>query len=59
MYCQVRGVPSLKAFSANLMKAYSPPPPKQLGSTREQELQAEVEALRKRVAELEAQLASK
>lgn len=51
---EVRGVDALKAFSQNLMKAYVAPPPRKIGTEREAELEAEVAALKARVAELEA-----
>lgn len=56
---EVRGVDSLKAFSANLITPYKPPPASAAGSSREAALVAEVAALKARVAELEAELAKK
>uniref|UniRef100_A0A7S0R4V1 ArsA/GET3 Anion-transporting ATPase-like domain-containing protein n=1 Tax=Chlamydomonas leiostraca TaxID=1034604 RepID=A0A7S0R4V1_9CHLO len=58
---EVRGVPSLRAFSANLLQPYNPPPPRQLGagdSGREAALAAEVAALKARVSQLEQELAA-
>jgi hypothetical protein len=55
---QVRGVDALKDFGVNLLQPYQPPPaPPAAG--REAALAAEVAALKKRVAELEAQLAKR
>lgn len=61
---EVRGVEALKDFSLNLVKGYTPPPPKLLseltgGSKREAELEAQVASLSARVKELEGQLAAK
>ena len=51
---QVRGVDALRAFSQNLLTPYVAPVPRQVGTAREAELEVEVAALRRRVAELEA-----
>ncbi|GLC74319.1 ATPase arsa2 [Pleodorina starrii] len=56
---EVRGPEALRAFSVNLLQTYVPPPPESSGSGgREAALEAEVAALKRRVAELEAQLAA-
>ena len=52
--CQVRGVDALKAFSKNLLTPYVAPTPRQVGTAREAELEAELEKYKSRVAELEA-----
>lgn len=60
---EVRGVDALRDFSANLVKPYeyvSPPGgASTTASEREAALAAEVERLKARVAELEAQLAAR
>jgi arsenite-transporting ATPase len=56
---EVRGVEALKAFSVNLIQAYQPPPSAAAGSSDVAALQAEVQRLKARVAELEAELAKK
>lgn len=57
---EVRGVDALRAFSRNLMRPYTPPPPRRIEggvvSSREKELEAQVAALTARVQELEARL---
>jgi hypothetical protein len=58
-FLQVRGVDALKDFGANLLTPYKPPPSAPgSGGVREAALEAEVAALKKRVAELEGQLAA-
>jgi uncharacterized protein YceH (UPF0502 family) len=55
----VRGVDSLKAFGVNLLQPYKPPAISSgAQGGREAQLEAEVAALKKRVADLEAQLAA-
>lgn len=56
---QVRGVPALRSFSTSFLTPFEAPPPRQIGSAREAELEAEVFKLREQVAELQAQLATK
>jgi hypothetical protein len=52
-------VDALKDFGANLLTPYKPPPSAPgSGGVREAALEAEVAALKKRVAELEGQLAA-
>jgi len=51
----VRGVDSLRDFGVNLLQPYVPAPQGAPGS-REAALEAEVAALKQRVAELEKQL---
>ena len=45
---------ALKAFSKNLLTPYVAPTPRQVGTAREAELEAELEKYKSRVAELEA-----
>lgn len=54
---EVRGPDALRAFSVNLLQPYVLPAPQPAG-TREAQLEAEVAGLKKKVAELEAQLAA-
>jgi len=57
---EIRGVDALKEFSVNLIKPYQPrPAAAAAGSNDVAALQAEVQRLKGRVAELEAELAKK
>eukprot|EP00877_Chromochloris_zofingiensis_P001555 jgi/Chrzof1/113/Cz01g03280.t1 len=59
---EVRGVDALRAFSKNLMQPYVPvpQPARSSGSSsRERELEGEIERLKHRVLALETQLASR
>lgn len=57
---EVRGVDALRAFSANLVKAYVPPPAPAAGNvgSSSSSREDEVAALKARVAQLEAALAA-
>eukprot|EP00199_Chlamydomonas_sp_CCMP681_P001837 CAMPEP_0119109222 /NCGR_PEP_ID=MMETSP1180-20130426/17788_1 /TAXON_ID=3052 ORGANISM="Chlamydomonas cf sp, Strain CCMP681" /NCGR_SAMPLE_ID=MMETSP1180 /ASSEMBLY_ACC=CAM_ASM_000741 /LENGTH=357 /DNA_ID=CAMNT_0007094955 /DNA_START=37 /DNA_END=1110 /DNA_ORIENTATION=+ len=53
---EVRGVPALREFSLHFLQPFVAPPPRQMGSAREAELEAEVVALKQEVALLKGQL---
>jgi arsenite-transporting ATPase len=55
---EVRGVEALRDFSTNLVTPYTPPPAS-AADGEVAELQAEVQQLRARIADLEKQLAAK